>query len=1115
MNSSRYYKSSNIGTERGYNSFWKRKDIIHTHFSRSYKPLSQFLEENDKKSNFIDFANVDLKKLSSENFNNFIENIITFRHKQVIGETEEEDKTITREALFNLMKHGLLYNKSCPIINLLISLKYSTESQRKRKEKEFDYDDYIIFYLKQMCKNFKKFDDFLDTMVLLSEYLSNNFLKNNSHESDTNKLLGKQKSEKNKNENEKEKVDEKENLSKMPYSEKDSSYECTPYSIIDSNQGLFDSLIKYIYCSSRYEIFTLYPVFSNILSILSKTNSYPASEILINLLLIYKIDISSSAINLYIDYLCRNSYLEQCHDILSILINYFPEHSIPTEIANYFKENYGKAHKKEKSHIIEKEKSSEKGEDDKDKIENPLYNYNLIFNCEKNSFSYGINIVSFGIYLKYLCKNDFLELALLIYDQLNKNNLLKDEIIYNLLIKGCCKKLDIKNLHRVYMDMIKQKIKPNLITYNTIIDAFIRINNTEKAFEIFVEMTNNNISPDNFTLITLSKGIYRPEHNKYLNQLSNIICNQNYPININFINNLLDVCIKLNDEKNLNKIFENIINKKYKNIKPNAITYNIYIKGSSKFKLYENVEKAFIHLINNSYENYIIPNDVTFNSLIDCYVNQNNMDKALETVNLMKKYKILPDNYTCTAILKGFYKNGFLTKNNNNDQHKNSNLLQNSDLFANIELVIAFEIFNRVKQISKPDTYLYNCIMNACLRFNEINKIFDIYREMLKNNINPTSATYGIMIKAYGMKGDIKSALEIYYKMKNENSEISDITYGFLINACITNNNLPKAFELYEDLKNESFEMSTILYTTLIKAYTKQKDLGKVIEIFNTMKKTTNSKPNKFTYNSIIDCCIKCNNFTLAYEYFNEMLFDINNTSENSKRPDLVTFKILIKGEIKNNCFGKARKLAQKLLGFNYIKLDCVLLNTLLDGCDKIGNYEEAMEIFSIFKSKKVICNMMTYSILMKICRELKDFENSCKLLKEMKENNIDINLITITCFIKTCCDTNHLVEGLTTFDSLPKFNIHPDSIAYSTIILGIIRNIGHCDYSDKLIKLVKKSIDDKDHLNKKIYIKCFFYLKSLNHESKADSLCEYLKEKIIINQNNNSNEENYEKKDS
>jgi pentatricopeptide repeat protein len=378
--------------------------------------------------------------------------------------------------------------------------------------------------------------------------------------------------------------------------------------------------------------------------------------------------------------------------------------------------------------------------------------------------------------------------------------------------------------------------------------------------------------------------------------------------------------------------------------------------------------------------------------------------------------------------------------------------------------------------------------------------MLEMYEEMIKSGIKPSSITCGIVIKAYGMKGDLNSALNIYYKMKKEKIEISNITYGCLINACIKNNDLNKAFELYESLKNESYEMNTILYTTLIKAYTKQKDINKVIEIFNTMKQSQNSKPNIITYNSIIDCCIKCDKFNLAYEYFQEMLFDINNTSENSIRPDIVTFSTLIKGEINNKCFGNARKLMQKLLEYNYIKLDCVLLNTLLDGCDKCRCYEEALDIFNIFKNKNIVCNMMTYSILMKICGKLNDFENSYKLLNEMKENNINFNLIIMTCYIKTCLNTNHVVEGINTFKEMTKYNIYPDNIAYTTIISGIINNIEMCDYSDELINFVKKSVEEGIHINKNLLIKCFYYLNILGHKEKAETLNEFLKEKNLIN---------------
>ena len=309
-----------------------------------------------------------------------------------------------------------------------------------------------------------------------------------------------------------------------------------------------------------------------------------------------------------------------------------------------------------------------------------------------------------------------------------------------------------------------------------------------------------------------------------------------------------------------------------------------------------------------------------------------------------------------------------------------------------------------------------------------------------------------------------------------------------------------KAFELYESLKKESYEMNTILYTTLIKAYTKQKDINKVIEIFNTMKQSKNSKPNIITYNSIIDCCIKCDKFNLAYDYFKEMLYDINNNTENSIRPDIVTFSTLIKGEINNKCFGNARKLMQKLLEYNYIKLDCVLLNTLLDGCDKCKCYEEALDIFNIFKNKNIACNMMTYSILMKICGKLNDFENSYKLLNEMKENHINFNLIIMTCYVKTCLNTNHVVEGINTFKEMTKYNIYPDNIAYTTIISGIINNLEICDFSDELINFVKKSIEDGININKNLYIKSYYYLTLLGHKDKADALTEYFKEKNVMN---------------
>ena len=261
------------------------------------------------------------------------------------------------------------------------------------------------------------------------------------------------------------------------------------------------------------------------------------------------------------------------------------------------------------------------------------------------------------------------------------------------------------------------------------------------------------------------------------------------------------------------------------------------------------------------------------------------------------------------------------------------------------------------------------------------------------------------------------------------------------------------------------------------------------------MKNSQNYKPNIITYNTIIDCCIKCHNFQLAYNYYDDLLKNL--------KPDIVTFSTLIKGEIQTNKnFPNARKLLDNMLKFDYIKLDCILLNTLLDGCEKCGYYNEAKELFNLFKSKNVEMNMMTYSILMKIYGLLNDYDGSVKLLQEINSNkNIKMNLIIITCFIKTCFSTNHIKEAIELFVNLGKdYNIKGDNILYSTVLNGIMSTkIYDIVYDKEIIDIVKKSVDEGIILQNKNYNKVIYYLRGAKKFDEANELIEYLKENQIF----------------
>lgn len=87
--------------------------------------------------------------------------------------------------------------------------------------------------------------------------------------------------------------------------------------------------------------------------------------------------------------------------------------------------------------------------------------------------------------------------------------------------------------------------------------------------------------------------------------------------------------------------------------------------------------------------------------------------------------------------------------------------------------------------------------------------------------------------------------------------------------------------------------MNTIIFTTLIKGFAKSFKLDQALEVYEIMKLDDKIKPNNVTFNSMIDCCIRCNAIEKASKIFEEM------KKSTSSRPDLITYSTMIKGYCK------------------------------------------------------------------------------------------------------------------------------------------------------------------------------------------------------------------------
>lgn len=99
------------------------------------------------------------------------------------------------------------------------------------------------------------------------------------------------------------------------------------------------------------------------------------------------------------------------------------------------------------------------------------------------------------------------------------------------------------------------------------------------------------------------------------------------------------------------------------------------------------------------------PNDVTYNSMIDVCVRCGDTEQAWKLLSDMQLNHIHPDNFTYSTLIKGIraqYSHQYIGGVNNPK-----------------DLEKAFYLLDTMKKSNhvQPDEILYNCIIDACVRF--------------------------------------------------------------------------------------------------------------------------------------------------------------------------------------------------------------------------------------------------------------------------------------------------------------------------------------------------------------------------------------------------------------
>ncbi|CAI2372013.1 unnamed protein product [Moneuplotes crassus] len=691
-----------------------------------------------------------------------------------------------------------------------------------------------------------------------------------------------------------------------------------------------------------------------------------------------------------------------------------------------------------------------------------------------------IDISSVSILIKGYCNINSMEKAMALCDSIEKYAVEYDTLFFEYFLEGCANNSNIDMAFKILQMMKEKSITVSKLAYNSVIKACVSCRNMNRAWEVIEIMEGQGVKPDRYSYCFLIKGIKHYKQKNHLKRAFEIVFNwdpleeikeatkdhskkpdykyskaKNQENHHYLYNVLLNACINCGDMDKALKLLEKM-NQNGEGARPDEISYNTIIKGCAKARKLDIAFKIFSSMT----ESGLKPNEVTFNSMIDACVRCGKMDDAWDLFDQMKESDVSPDNFTYSTLIKG-------------DQFKDPFFLER-----------AFNLLNQIKERNeKPDEIVYNCLIDACFKHKD-NRAFALFNEMQMANITPSSVTYGILIKAYGQENQLDNAFNAFIKMRELGLYPNDVTYGCLLDACIRNNNLTKAEEVFSSMQSDGAHMNTIIYTTMIKGYVKAHKLPEALKIYETMKSDENNMPNSITYNSLIDCCVRCNDMKKASFLFNEM-------KEWKVRPDLITFSTMIKGYCKDHSIQKAFQIL-KIMEKEKIKPDEVLFNSLLDGCFKANEIDLALTVYETMKSQKITPSNVTFSILVKIYGRSRQLSKALNILEEMKELRIKPGMIVYTCIIQTCIKAKQINTALEKFDEMKMHRIKPDYILYQTLLKGCIQFKKY----DQGIQVLEDAICNNISPNREVTDPLFEGYLSRNSETRKQAV-EKLKSKL------------------
>lgn len=387
-----------------------------------------------------------------------------------------------------------------------------------------------------------------------------------------------------------------------------------------------------------------------------------------------------------------------------------------------------------------------------------------------------------------------------------------------------------------------------------------------------------------------------------------------------------------------------------------------------------------------------LPNSMEFkqvhvyNSAISALSVCGRYDDAWRLFETMENHNVEPDHVTCSIMITIMRRKG----NSAKDAWEFFEILNMRGLKWSLEvmgaliksfcdeglkkeaLIIQLEM---EKKGIASNAIIYNTIMNAYSKSNQIQEAEGLFAEMKSKGIPPTTASYNILIDAYSRRMQPEVIEKLMIEMEETGLQPDVKSFTCLISAYGRQKASDLAANAFLKMKKFGIKPTSHSYTALIHAYSITGWHEKADIAFQNMLRE-GVKPSIETYTALLDAFRRAGDAESLTRIWKTM---INEKIEGTR----VTFNILVDGFAKNGMYSEARDV---IFEFGKIGLQPSVMtyNMLINAYARGGRESNLPQLLKEMAVLQLKPDSITYSTMIYAYVRVRDFKRAFYYHKQM-----------------------------------------------------------------------------------------------------------------------------------